>query len=133
MDASKAKEVLAKLGGKFLPGKGTTEKQAQELASEKGFILKEDGELYRILVEQDLLNNPELAEQGLKVGDEIGLGDFVTEPLNKEEKSEPPAKGSKEYLVKENVRHNGIIYEAGKQYSLDKITAEVFKTKNFIE
>lgn len=133
LNIQKAKEILEMLDIKFLPKNGKAIEQAQKALEERGFTLKDDGKVYRNLIQEDFDLNPEFATEGLKIGDEVGLGELKSADNSKQN---PPAKSNKDkssVVMKENVLHDGERYEKGKTYEVNKEIKEVFTKKKFVE
>lgn len=127
----KAMEILKVLGIKFVPSRGSAIEQAQKAIEEGGFILKDDGEIYRNLTEEDLKANPELEKEGLKIGDDVGLGKLnvmTGTTITNNNKTG----GKKKVVMLENVLHDGNRFEKSKEYEVDKDTFKIFTDKKFI-
>jgi len=133
----RALEILRILSVRFIPSKGTAIEQAIKAVEEKGFILKDDGEIYRTLTEEDLKLNPELEKEGCDVGDEVGLGTLQPAEKAEDKKSKPgnapaPSKGLVKVKMIENVLHDSMRYDKGEEYEVEKEIAKVFSDKKFI-
>lgn len=124
-----AKDILAFFGLTFKPGKGTMVDQAKAAAEERGFILKDDGHLYRELTEEDFKENPELEAEGLKIGDEVGLGQLMDKPTGNANNKQPGIK----VVMRENVLHDGEKYFSGQEYWVSNEVWDIFHEKKFIE
>ncbi len=108
----KAKEILEKLGGKFMPGQGTMIVQAEKLMAEKMLVLNDAGEV--------------INEAG-----EVVVP--VSAPNDGEENGEGEDKGKKVKIVMiENVLHDGESYDKGNEYSVSEKIAKIFKEQKFI-
>ena len=127
----KAGEILKTFNQKYQPGRGTLIEQAKKVIEDSGFILKDDGELYRNLTEDDLKLNPELEKEGLKIGDEVGLGEIKVTTGTTITTGNKTG-GDKKVVMLENVLHDGNRYESGKEYEVNKETFEIFTNKKFV-
>lgn len=104
----KAKEILEKLGGKFLPGQGTMIVQAEKLMAEKHLILNDKGEVVN-----------EAGEVAVPISEPNENGEN-----NKIKKVK--------IMMKENVLHDGERYETGKEYEVNKEIFNIFTKQQFI-
>lgn len=103
LDTKKAKEILETLGVKFLPTNGKAVDQAMKAIEEKGYVLNEENELV----------------------DKEGNKTTINVPKNID-------KDATKVLMKENVLHDGVQYEKGKEYKLGKEIEKIFLEKKFI-
>jgi len=110
LETKRAKEILETLGVKFLPTNGKAVDQAFKALQEKGYTLSEENEL--------------LDAQGNKIVTATTTTNTTLPTNNNKTKTK--------ITMKENVLHDGVRYEKGKEYNVEKEVLEVFTNKKFI-
>lgn len=100
-------EILKKLEQKYKPGKGTLIEQAEQAIKDK-----------KCKIENWILSD----SNGNEILNLLSVGGENKKTDNKKQK----------VMMKENVLHDGVKYEQGKEYELKKEDFEIFTVKKFI-